>query len=125
MTYQILNDEGTVINIINADESFVQAHYPGHYRDVTPEPPKQKEPIISKVAFFKRFTAAEYKAFKNLVKEDGDAERFFDAVMLANAVVDLNDVLMVDGMAYLTTSPVESPVLTEARKVEILTPEEV
>lgn len=35
--YQILDDQGDVVNTIVADESFVEAAYPGHYR-LAPEP---------------------------------------------------------------------------------------
>lgn len=32
LRYEILNDAGQVVNTILADESFVSANYPGHYR---------------------------------------------------------------------------------------------
>lgn len=38
-TYQILDDQGEVINTIIADEAFVEAAYPGHYRLVPPPAP--------------------------------------------------------------------------------------
>lgn len=38
MKYEILNDNGEVINTIVADESFVQEHYPEKYR-LLPENP--------------------------------------------------------------------------------------
>jgi hypothetical protein len=37
MRYEILDDDGNVINTIVADESFVEQMYPGHYREL-PEP---------------------------------------------------------------------------------------
>ena len=33
MRYEILNAQGTVENTIEADEAFVQAHYPGAFRE--------------------------------------------------------------------------------------------
>ena len=38
-TYEILDDSGAVINTIIADEAFVEAAYPGHYRLVPPPAP--------------------------------------------------------------------------------------
>ncbi len=37
--YEILDDNGDVINLIIADLEFVEEHYPGHYREVIPPPP--------------------------------------------------------------------------------------
>lgn len=34
MKYEILNDAGEVVNTIVADQSFVDEHYPGKYREV-------------------------------------------------------------------------------------------
>lgn len=34
MKYEILNDAGEVVNTIVADQSFVDQHYPGKYREV-------------------------------------------------------------------------------------------
>ena len=45
MIYEILNDAGEVINTIVADKVFVEENYPGHYREVGPEPtPPVDEP---------------------------------------------------------------------------------
>lgn len=38
MIYEILNDDGEVINTIIADEAFVEKKHHGHYRLVGPEP---------------------------------------------------------------------------------------
>ena len=38
-TYEILDDQGDVINTIIADEAFVEEAYPGHYRLVPPPAP--------------------------------------------------------------------------------------
>jgi hypothetical protein len=43
--YEILDNEGKVINTINASIDFVEENYPGHYREVGPEPtPPVDEP---------------------------------------------------------------------------------
>ena len=41
-TYEILDDQGDVVNIIIADEAFVEEVYPGHYRLVPPLAPDWK-----------------------------------------------------------------------------------
>ena len=38
MKYEILDDDGNVINTIISDQAFVEQYYPGHYREL-PEPP--------------------------------------------------------------------------------------
>ena len=43
MRYEILNDNGSVLNVINASQSFVDEQYPGRYRlvdEVVPVAPK-------------------------------------------------------------------------------------
>lgn len=40
MAYEILDDQGNVINRIVADPAFVEEHFPGQHRAITPpEPP--------------------------------------------------------------------------------------
>lgn len=36
--FEILDDKGKVLNRIIAEPAFVEAEYPGKYRDVTPPP---------------------------------------------------------------------------------------
>lgn len=38
MKYEILNDEGGVINVIVADLNFVETHHPGKYRQYVENP---------------------------------------------------------------------------------------
>ena len=57
-------DGQTVINTINADEAFAEAHYPGAWRvtevqDVEPEAVNATEWLIDIGAFFDRFGAAK------------------------------------------------------------------
>ncbi len=43
MNYEILDEEGNVINTIVADLDFVELHYPGQFRErVEAEPPASK-----------------------------------------------------------------------------------
>jgi hypothetical protein len=44
MKYEILDNNGSVVNIIVADEKFVQESYPGHYREVSEPPIPEPEP---------------------------------------------------------------------------------
>jgi hypothetical protein len=45
MSYQILDDEGNVINTINADQEFVEQNYPNRWAYV-PDPPRiEPKPI--------------------------------------------------------------------------------
>lgn len=36
MRYEILDEKGAILNTIIADEAFVEAQFPGHYREVPP-----------------------------------------------------------------------------------------
>ena len=38
MNYEILDTKSKVINTIIAEQDFVETHYPGKYKDVTPKP---------------------------------------------------------------------------------------
>jgi hypothetical protein len=62
-TFEILDDEGNVINTIVASEDFVEANYPGHYRAVevaeTPEPAPTPRRVLSHFGFRKLFTLNE------------------------------------------------------------------
>jgi hypothetical protein len=45
MNYEILDDEGNVINVIVADEAFVEEHHPNRYRLVPQPPAPEPEPV--------------------------------------------------------------------------------
>jgi hypothetical protein len=57
MRYEILNDDGEVINTIIATAEFVEANYPGKYREVSeaPAPEENDEWIITVAALYRRF----------------------------------------------------------------------
>ena len=53
MKYQILNDDGEVVNTIVADVEFVEAHFAGKYRELS-------EVIVQDPTEYKRQRAAAY-----------------------------------------------------------------
>ena len=62
MQYEILDDEGNVINVIVATEEFVQTVHPARYRLVELEelqPPPVVKTQLSRLGFLNRFTDAE------------------------------------------------------------------
>jgi hypothetical protein len=79
MIYEILNDEGRVINRIVAEPDFVEKHYPGKHRDITPEPEPFVEPapIIDPVADLKAQVA---ELITKLADQDLKMEKILAAV---------------------------------------------
>ncbi len=62
MQYEILDDEGNVLNVIVATEEFVQTVHPDRYRLVELEelqPPPVVKTQLSRLGFLNRFTDAE------------------------------------------------------------------
>ncbi len=117
MIYNILDDTGAVINTILAEPEFVEAHYPGHYQLVGPEPAPPPPPcIITKVAMLtSRFTNAEFVGILTAAKTDPAIEAWkyvFDAA----STIDLDAQNTRDGMALL----VSKNLLTQARADAIL-----
>jgi len=45
MSYQILDDEGNVINTINADQEFVEQNYPNRWVYIPEPPAPEPEPV--------------------------------------------------------------------------------
>lgn len=45
MKYEILDEEGNVVNTIIADQQFVDANHPNRYREVPEPPPPPPEPV--------------------------------------------------------------------------------
>jgi hypothetical protein len=45
MSYQILDDEGIVINTINADQEFVEQNYPNRWIYIPEPPAPEPEPV--------------------------------------------------------------------------------
>jgi len=116
MIYEILNDSGEVINIILADEAFVETNYPGHYRLVGPEPTPYVAPIITKVAFRFRLTDAEYVGILSAAKTNIEVAAWVETFNMVTQI-NLDDQRTKDGVANL----VSKNLLTQARADEILT----
>lgn len=120
MIYEILNDDGEVVNTILADEAFVEKVYPGHYRLVgpepTPPPPPPPPPIITKVAFRFRLTDAEYVGILSAAKTDVEVASWVETFNMVSSI-DLDNQRTKDGVANL----VSKNLLTQARADEILT----
>ena len=120
--YEILDDEGNVVNTIAASIDFVNEHYPGHYREQY-RPPVYTW-VITKVALRFRFTDAEYVAVLNAAKTDTEVQMWYDTFNMVSSF-DLQNQRTIDGINNL----VSKNLLTQARADEILTtpaqPEEI
>lgn len=116
MIYEILNDDGEVINTILADEAFVEKAYPGHYRLVGPEPAPYLPLIITRAAFRFRLTDAEYVGILQAAKDDVEVQAWVETFNMVTQI-DLDNQHTKDGLAVL----VGADLLTEARAEEILT----
>ena len=118
MIYEILNDSGEVINTIVADEAYVEANYPGHYRLVGPSenPPPPLAPIITKLAFRYRLTDAEYVNILAAAKTDVEVAAWVETFNMVNQV-SLDDPRTASGLNMM----VSKNLLTAEREVEILT----
>ena len=116
MIYEILNDNGEVINTILADEAFVEQNYPGHYRLVGPEPaPPPPPPIITKLAFRYRLTDAEYVGILSAAKTDVEVAAWVETFNMVSQV-NLEDPRTASGLDMM----VAKNLLTAEREVEIL-----
>lgn len=115
MSYQILDDEGNVINTINADQEFVEANYPNHWRYVE-DPLPNPTWVITKLSMISRFTNAEYVGILSAKKTDVTVEAWYDAFYAASQV-NLQDKRCIEGVNFL----VSKNLLTQARADEILT----
>ncbi len=136
--FEILNDDGDVMNVLVADLAFVETHYAGRYREVMQEPARPAPTvgtIITRSAFRMRFTQAEKIAIElaglddpsapmearsqaaaiRTYQKDVDAAEFIDLTDPATAggVQELEAAgLMADGRAAeILTAPVQWPEL--------------
>lgn len=117
MIYNILDDNGNVINTIIADAAFMEANYPGHYALVGPVPaPPPPPPIITKIAMLTRLTDAEYVGILAAAKTDVEVEGWLGRFNAANTI-NLEDSRTVEGINLLVTKNL----LTQARATAILT----
>ena len=127
--YLIKDEAGEVVNRIEADEAFVQAHYPGVWvldQASVPEP-IQPDSRLSRLAFRNRFTTAEKVGLEIASLDDPAAtmEQRQEAAALrvylkdvdSAAFIDLDDPATIAGVQTL-----EAAGLLEAgRAEEILT----
>ena len=116
MIYEILNDDGEVINTIVAEEWFVEQNHQGHYRLVGPEPQPYIQPIITKVAFRFRMTDAEYVGILSAAKTDVEVAAWVETFNMVSKI-DLDDQRTKDGVAKL----VSKSLLTQDRADHVLT----
>lgn len=115
MIYEILDDNGNVVNTIIADEWFVEENYSGHYKLVGPEPPPPPTWVITKVALRFRFTDAEYTAILAAAKTDVEVQMWYDTFNMVSSF-DLQNQRTIDGINNL----VSKNLLTQARADTIL-----
>jgi len=117
MIYEILDDSGEVVNTIVADLAFVQANYPGRYREVPQPPPVDtRPPVITKVAFRFRLTDQEYVGILSAAKTDIEVAAWVETFNMVSQI-DLSNQRTKDGVANLVTKNL----LTQARATTILT----
>lgn len=117
MIFEILNDSGAVVNIIVADREFVEANYPGKFREVPQPPPvDSRPPIITKIAFRFRLTEAEYVGVLNAAKTDISVAAWVETFNMVSQI-NLADPRTVAGVDLL----VAKSLLTQARATAILT----
>ncbi len=115
MLYEILDDNGNVVNTIVANQDFVEQLYPGHYRLVKSPPVFLGPPIITKVAMISRFTNSEYVGILSAAKTDVEVQAWVDVFYAANQV-NLADPRTRSGLQMM----VSKNLLTQARADEIL-----
>jgi len=115
MKYKIKDENGNVINTILAEQSFVEANYPGRYElvDESPVPPVRVS-VITPLAFLRRFTPAEREVIRK--STDGNVEDFLYLLESVSGEVDLDDQDIINGLSYLTAIGL----LAAGRATEIL-----
>lgn len=117
MIFEILNDSGAVVNTIVADLEFVQANYPGRYREVPQPPPvDSRPPVVTRIAFASRLTDAEYVAIIGAAKSDVAVEAWLAKFNMVSQI-NLADPRTVAGVDLL----VSKSLLTQARATAVLT----
>ena len=117
MKYQILDENGAVINTIEASLAFVEANYPGRFVEVPepPAPPATPRTRLTRLEFRNQFTMAEKQALYTAAQSSVDIQIFLDDVNAAE-YVETTDQLTIDGLGAL----VSEGLLTQARADEIL-----
>ena len=115
MRYEILDEQGKVINTILADQAFVDAHHPGRHRLVVEAPPPVPVKQITGAAVIDALTDAELADLLSKVKVNANAELAYTRLQRMGATA-------VDDAKLNTTLNrfVTAGILTAQRKNEIL-----
>jgi hypothetical protein len=117
MIFEILDDTGAVVNTIVADLAFVQANYPGRYREVPQPPPvDSRPPIITKLAFRFRLTDAEYVGILAAAKTEIAVQAWLETFNMVSQI-NLADARTIAGVQQLAALDL----LTDERAATILT----
>ena len=117
MIYEILDDTGAVVNTIVADLEFVQANFPGRYREVPQPPPvDSRPPIITKLAFRFRLTDQEYGGILAAAKTEIAVQAWLETFNMVTQI-NLADARTVAGVQQLAALDL----LTDERAATILT----
>lgn len=117
MIFEILDDTGAVVNTIVADLAFVQANYPGRYREVPQPPPvDSRPPVITKLAFRFRLTDAEYVGILQAAKTQIAVAAWLETFNMVSQI-NLADARTVAGVQQLAALDL----LTDERAATILT----
>jgi hypothetical protein len=94
MKYEILDEEGNVVNTILADKAFVDKYHAGKYREVVeiviPADPAVLVQPITKLGMMLRFTEGEYMEALRLAKTDVEVEMWMD-YLHASQMIHLKD----------------------------------
>lgn len=121
MPYEILDENGDVVNTIVADLSFVQEHFPGKFRElVIPPTPPVATWALSKRAFKARFHREKWIAAKVASASSPQLADFFEDFELSS-YIDVTNPVTVASVTALTApgTPVEFR-LTEAEVNAVL-----
>lgn len=111
-------------NVIVADQSFIDANFPGALLLQDPPPPAQVAAWPA-YDFYRRFTQAERIAIRQLAATDPAAMDFMqtlDHTIASGSRVLANDPDLQAGLTYLQAHPAGTPVLTAARAAALLAP---
>jgi hypothetical protein len=92
MKYEIFNEAGEVVNLIVAEQWFVDKYHAGRYRPyveiIIPNVEITLPPVITRLAMMMRFTENEYMAALTAAKTDVEVEMWMD-YLSASATVNL------------------------------------
>ena len=121
MPYEILDENGDVVNTIVADLAFVKEHFPGKFRElIIPPTPPVETWTLSKRAFKARFPREKWIAAKTAAASSPTLADFFEDFELSS-YIDVTNPVTVASVTALTApgTPVEFR-LTEAEVNAIL-----